>query len=314
MTAYIPRGVIPANLLPFTPDWKIDAPAYRQHLRDLAAVEGITAITTNGHAAEVHALSAEEQREVLDITLDELGDALPVISGIYADDSLQGARLARLAQSAGARCLLVFPPQPFIMGAQLRPEMVLKHFVTIASATDLPLIAFNYPLASGQGYATDTLVRLAETVPAVVAMKDWCNDGLQHTTNINALHSLGRPFSVLSTHSAWLLSSLVLGCDGLLSGMGSVVADLQVALWQAVQRYDLAEGQRLHELLRPLVQVFYAAPAVDMHNRMKEALVLLDRQPRAIVRPPLIPITPAEREGLRHALVEAQLLTLSAAD
>ena len=80
MTAYIPRGVIPANLLPFTPDWKIDAPAYRQHLRDLAAVEGIMAITTNGHAAEVHALSADEQREVLDITLDELGDKLPIIS------------------------------------------------------------------------------------------------------------------------------------------------------------------------------------------------------------------------------------------
>jgi len=53
MTTYIPHGVIPANLLPFTPDMSIDAPAYRRHLRDLAAVDGITAITTNGHAAEV---------------------------------------------------------------------------------------------------------------------------------------------------------------------------------------------------------------------------------------------------------------------
>ena len=293
---------------------KIDAAAYRRHLRHLAAVDGITAITTNGHAAEVHALSEDEQREVLETTLDELGDGLPVISGIYADDSLRGARLARLAQSAGARCLLIFPPQPFIMGAQLRPEMVLTHFAAIASATDLPLIAFNYPLASGQGYTTDTLVRLAEAVPSVVAMKDWCNDVPQHANNINALHSLGRPFSVLSTHSAWLLSSLVLGCDGLLSGMGSVAADLQVALWQAVQSGDLAESQRLHELLRPLVQAFYAAPAVDMHNRMKEALVLLGRQQRAVVRPPLVAITPAERERLRQALAEAQLLALSAAD
>ena len=314
MSGYIPRGVIPANLLPFTPDMKIDAAAYRRHLRDLAAVEGITAITTNGHAAEVHALSADEQREVLEITLDELGDSLPIVSGIYADDSLQGARLARLAQNAGAGCLLIFPPQPFIMGAQLRPEMVVAHFATIASATDLPLIAFNYPLAGGQGYTTDTLVRLAEAVPSLVAMKDWCNDVPQHVNNINALHNLGRPFSVLSTHSAWLFSSLVLGCDGLLSGMGSVVADLQVALWQAVQRCDLAEGQRLHEVLRPLVQVFYAPPAVDMHNRMKEALVLLGRQQRAVVRPPLLAITPAEREKLRQALAESQLLTLSAAD
>jgi 4-hydroxy-tetrahydrodipicolinate synthase len=302
MTAYIPRGVIPANLLPFTPDMAIDAPAYRQHLRDLAAVEGISAITTNGHAAEIHALTPDEQRQVLDLTLDELGDRLPIISGIYADDSLQGARLARQAQAAGARALLIFPPQPFILGAQRRPDMVLTHYATIAAATDLPLIAFNYPLASGQGYTTETLVRLAETVPTVVAMKDWCNDVVQHEGNIRALHALGRPFAVLSTHSAWLMSSLILGCDGLLSGMGSVVADLQVALWEAVHHQDLATAQRLNDLLWPLTQAFYAPPAVDMHNRMKEALVLLGRQQRAVVRPPLVTITAAERARLRQAL------------
>ena len=35
---------------------------------------------------------------------------------------------------------------------------------------------------------------------------------------------------VLTTHSAWLLSSLVLGCHGLLSGSGSVIADLQAQM------------------------------------------------------------------------------------
>jgi 4-hydroxy-tetrahydrodipicolinate synthase len=313
-TTYIPRGVIPANLLPFTPDFAIDEAAYRQHLHDLVAIDGITAITTNGHAAEIHALTSAEQRHVLDITLDEVGDCLPIISGIYADDSLHGARLARQAQAAGARALLIFPPQPFILGAQRRPEMVVTHYAIIAEATDLPLIAFNYPLASGQGYTPETLVRLAETVPSVVAMKDWCNDVVQHEKNLRTMHSLGRPFAVLSTHSAWLLPSLILGCDGLLSGMGSVVAELQVALWEAVQQQELVAAQRLNDLLWPLTQAFYAPPAVDMHNRMKEALVLLGRQQHAVVRPPLVPITPEERARLRVALCQAQLLTLAAVD
>jgi 4-hydroxy-tetrahydrodipicolinate synthase len=39
-----------------------------------------------------------------------------------------------------------------------------------------------------------------------------------------------------------------------------------------------------------------------MHNRMKECLVLLGRMARAVVRPPLVRITDAERERLRAAL------------
>ena len=45
-------GVIPANLLPFTPDYAIAEAEYRRHLTWLADVPGTTAITVNGHAAE----------------------------------------------------------------------------------------------------------------------------------------------------------------------------------------------------------------------------------------------------------------------
>ena len=106
--------------------------------------------------------------------------------------------------------------------------------------------------------------------------------------HIRTLQALPRPVNVLTTHSAWLLSSLVLGCNGLLSGSGSVIADLQARLFRAVQANDLAAARRLNDRIYPLARVFYADPFVDMHNRMKEALVLLGRLPRAVVRPPLV--------------------------
>jgi dihydrodipicolinate synthase/N-acetylneuraminate lyase len=40
---------------------------------------------------------------------------------------------------------------------------------------------------------------------------------------------------------------------------------------------------------------------------MKEALVLLGRIPAAHVRPPLTPVSGAEREAIRQALAEAGL-------
>jgi 4-hydroxy-tetrahydrodipicolinate synthase len=114
--------------------------------------------------------------------------------------------------------------------------------------------------------------------------------------------------NVLSTHSAWLFSSLVLGCNGLLSGSGSVIADLQARLFRAVKGNDLTEARRLNDRIDPLARVFYANPAVDMHNRMKEALVLLGKLPRAVVRPPLVKISSEEIERIRLALVAAGLL------
>jgi 4-hydroxy-tetrahydrodipicolinate synthase len=304
---YRPSGVIPATLMAFRDDFSIDEPEARRHLADVAATPGLSAITVNGHASEVHACSFDEQRRILEFSLDEIGDRLPLINGIYADGSLEAARLARMADVAGASALLVFPPQSMSMGGQLRPEMAQVHFETIAAATDLPLIVFQYPMATGLGYPLETLLRLADTVPSIVAIKDWSNDAALHERQIRTLQTLARPVAVLTTHSAWLLASLTMGCAGLLSGAGSVIAALQAALFAAVQAKDLARAQALNERIYPLAQAFYASPFLDMHNRMKECLVMLGRLDRAVVRPPLCRLGAAERERLHAAIAAAGL-------
>jgi 4-hydroxy-tetrahydrodipicolinate synthase len=308
--SYVPHGVIPAVLLPFETDLSIDEASFRAHLRDVAAVEGLSAITINAHSTEVSSCSFDEQRRVLDIAQDGIGARMPLVNGIWADGSLEAARLARMADQGGASALLVFPPAPFALGKS--PQMVIAHFKRIADATDLPLIAFQYPLASS-GYARDTLLKLIDEVPTVRAIKDWIGNVPDHEWHIRTLQSLPRPVNVLTTHSAWLFSSLVLGCNGLLSGSGSVIADLQARLFRAVKADDLAQARVLNGRIAATARVFYADPFVDMHNRMKEALVLLGKLPRAVVRPPLVKLERAEVLRIREALVEAGLLDKTAA-
>jgi len=301
----LPHGVIPATLLALHDDYSIDEADTRAHLRDVARTPGLSAITVNGHASEVHACTFDEQARILDITLDEVGDRLPVISGVWADGSHQAARIARMAQSRGAAALLVFPSQVFSMAGQMRPEMAIAHFSTIAEATDLPIIVFAYAERSTLSYPLDTLVKMAEAVPTIRAIKDWSNDPMLAERQVRTLQSLPRPVNVLSTHSAWLMHALTMGCNGLLSGSGSIIPDLQVALFQAIQANDLKRARAINDRIYPLAQAFYAAPALDMHNRMKECLVMLGRMKRAVVRPPLVRITDAERARLRLALEQA---------
>jgi len=310
---FTPTGVIPAALLPFQDDLAIDEAGFRAHLRDLTSVEGITAITINAHATEVASCSFAEQERVLAVAAETVG-AVPLVHGVYAEGSLEAARIAAMAQRGGASALLVFPPGPFTLGQS--PAMAAAHLRRIADASDLPLILFQYPLAGRQGYPLDTLLRLIEEIPTLCAIKDWCNDPRLHERQIRALQG-GAPqggarrISVLSTHSSWLLASLVLGCDGLLSGSGSVIAGLHVALFRAVQAGDLRGAQALADRIWPVSEAFYAEPFVDMHNRMKQALVLLGRMERAVVRPPLVKIEPAEIAGIRAALIAAGLMDAS---
>lgn len=302
---YVPEGVIPATLLAFDEDFRIDEAETRRHLSFVADTDGVGAITVNGHSSEIHACTFEEQARILDVTMDEIGDRVPVINGVYADGSIEAARIARMAEAGGASALLCFPPHSLGMGGvRHRPEMAMAHFRTIAHATDLPLIVFQY--SDELAYSLDALVALAEQVPQIKAIKDWSPPQV-HERHIRTLQGLSRPINVLSTNSAWLMSSLVMGANGLLSGAGSVIADMQVALFRAVQAGDMDRAQAINDRMWHMTDAFYANPFADMHNRMKEALVLLGRQDRAVVRPPLMKITDAEIARIGQAIDAAGL-------
>jgi 4-hydroxy-tetrahydrodipicolinate synthase len=118
---------------------------------------------------------------------------------------------------------------------------------------------------------------------------------------------LDKNISVLSSFSKSLLASLCIGADGILSGHGSVIADLHVEMFDALTRGDLEGARRVADRIYPVVQVTYAEPFLDGHNRMKETLVILGRLDEAHVRPPLQRISEAEREEIRRVVTEAEL-------
>lgn len=296
-------GVIPACLLPLHDDLSIDEKSYRKHIREVGSTRGVAALTVNGHASEVSSCTFDEQEKLLDLALAEVGDRVPLVNGIYAESGMEAVRLARMADAKGASALLVFPPNVFMLGS--RPEMVVDHYRRIADATDLPLIIFQFPVSLPVTYSHDVLLRLIQEIPSIKAMKDACGDPARHEMTVRTLQSDSRPFHVLTTHSAWLLSSLVVGCNGLLSGAGSTIADLQVELFEAVRGNDLAKAKAVAARIYHTTHAFYGPPAVDMHNRMKEAQVILGRLPSAAVRPPLQKLGAAEIDRIRQHLKAA---------
>ena len=86
------------------------------------------------------------------------------------------------------------------------------------------------------------------------------------------------------------------------------MADFQVALFKAVQNKDLTLAQAINDKIFPLAQAFYSPPFLDMHNRMKEALVLLGKLEKAVVRPPLMKLSSEEIQNIKSALIKSKML------
>lgn len=105
----------------------------------------IPATSVNGRASEAHACTFAKQERILDISLDEVGDKLPLVCGsLPMEVRTQHVSPKWRNNAVPRRCLSC--SQCFGMGAQLRPEMPIAHFKRIADASDLPLICFQYSL------------------------------------------------------------------------------------------------------------------------------------------------------------------------
>lgn len=303
------QGAVPANILPFDADAKIDEPAYRRHLEWLISTPGVGGLTCNGHAAEISSLDRSERRRAAAIAVETVAGRLPVVCGIYSEDAEDAVAKARDAEADGVDALLIMPPNSLTCEDSL--NAVVDDFRRIASATGLPLVAFEYPEFTGLHYSPQVLARLLE-IDSVVAVKEWSLDIRSYELNLEVVRSANHPVAMLTSFSTHLLPTLAVGADGILSGHGSVVVGLQAELLGAVSRGDLRAARDLYARLQKLTAVVYRDPMPNMYARMKEQLVMLGHELTPVVRPPLRPVDEDERQVLRQALVDAALLEAAA--
>lgn len=292
------KSIVPAALTPFTPDLQLDRAAFRRHLATLAAVPGVTAIMVNGAAGEDAALSRDERRTLVAEAVAAVGDRTPVIAAVRETKAIPDlGTLAKDAAAEGAHALLIMPPPN---KDDLAWEGASARCQRVFNAANLPVAIYHV------AYATETLVRLAGFAP-VFAIKEGGGDPAAFARNLHAVRAARSDVAMWSTNSRWLLADLAVGADGILSGMGSITADLHAALAEAVWRSDLDAARRVNVRLLPLVGVFYRS-GQNPHTRMKYALTRIGRLPYDVVRPPLQPLNATERATIDRVLRESGLL------
>ncbi|MBK4217894.1 dihydrodipicolinate synthase family protein [Paracoccus caeni] len=301
------HGLTVATVLPFHADLSIDWEGYDAVL-DYCAIPGsIAAVLVNGHAGEGGALSDDERREVIRRTRARIR-AKPLLAGVIAHSTTDAIAQAKLAEAEGADCAVIFPPIPLGGGASLTARAPGAYIRAIAEAISIPVSLFQYPVTSGLGYGTEVLAELA-TIPQVIAVKEGSDTILAYDENCRALAKAAPDVAVLASNYNWFLPQLAIGCQGILSGLISLVPGLFADLWAAHRAGDLAALRRANDRLYPVVRaIYHEAPVMDMHTRMKTGLkamgIIAHDHPRA----PLMPILPEVEARILAGLEQIGLL------
>lgn len=300
-------GVIAAPFLPMHQDGAIDWSTLERYM-DWIAAQAPGGIAMNMDASEVIALTEEEQFEIVRVSRSAIAGRCPFLSGLVAGSTRAAAAKAERLARAGVDGFAIFPPLPTFSGAPVPEEMIVRYHRALAASAGLPIICFQFPKGWGPDYTPDILRAIAD-IPELVAIKEASFDVAQTLQTIEGARGLDRPIGVLTGSDTFIFEAMVMGCTGALIGFAGTATGELVAMNDAVQRGDLAEGKAIWEKLGPLARLCWRPPIRDFRPRMKEVLKLQGLFPSAACREPQLGVSEAERVAIaslcrKHGLVQ----------
>ena len=287
--------VVTAMVTPFRPDHSLDvdgAQTLARHLLD----HGTDSLVVAGSTGESPTLSHREKLDLFRAVIEAADGSGKVVCGTGTYNTAETIELSREAQALGADGLLVVTPY------YSKPPQrgLLEHFTQVASAVDLPVIAYNIPGRTGIRIEHDTLLSMAE-VPNIVAVKDSTGD-FQAISKL--ISEAPADFEVYSGDDWATFGYLCLGAVGVVSVAAHVVGDRIHHLTDLVLSGDIPAARKVHEELSPL---FNALFITTNPIPVKTALDILGL-PAGPPRLPLVPATGDERARIERALSDAGLL------
>ena len=284
------KGIVAAMVTPFNDDESLDEGGLYAVVRFLVE-RGVHGLFPAGSQGEFYALTADERRRVLEVTLEAAENCVFVMAHVGAVTTRQAIALARHAEAAGADVLSAVTPF-FVRPSQ---EELYRHYVALASAVGLPVLAYNNPGRTGVNLLPTTVARLARDVPNFVGIKDSSGDLTQFVEYIRLCPS---GFQAFMGRDSLIFAGLAHGAAGAVAATANVVPELAVSIYDAVAARDFARGHELQRLLLPLRQAFDLGsfPAV-----VKEAMKVIGL-PAGPTRQPVGPLSDEARARLREVL------------
>jgi len=241
------KGLFPPLATPYKEDESLDETALRDLVRFL--LPNVDGLIVNGTTGDFPLLSRTERRRTVEIVVDEVAGAKPVLAGTGAPSTREAIALTLDAQAAGANAVMVVAPY------YLRPSApgLLRHFTDIAArAPDLPILLYNFPQLVGQPIPVEVAQRLNAALPNIAGMKDTSGD---LTYMLHVLEVVDPSFQVLVGRGTVVVPGLAAGAVGAVLADANLIPERWQELLAAVRRGDWETARAKQVALQPLTRL-----------------------------------------------------------
>ncbi|MGO4956530.1 4-hydroxy-tetrahydrodipicolinate synthase [Luteococcus sp. Sow4_B9] len=285
--------VLTAMVTPFTADGQVDLPRARQLAARLVDEQGNDALVVNGTTGESPTTSDDEKRALVAAVVEEVGERAQVVAGVGTFETAHTIQLARQADEAGADGLLVVTPY------YSKPPQrgILRHFLDVADATELPILAYDIPHRAGVQIESATLVDMANH-PNIVGVKDAKGD-LAASSRVIAETTL----AYYSGDDAMTLPLLAVGGVGVVGTSTHFTGRRTRQMIDAFVAGRMDEALALHQALLPVYTGVFATQGV----MLVKAGLAHQGFPVGGLRAPLPEATEAEQAAFAALLDVADL-------
>ncbi|HEX2126147.1 MAG TPA: dihydrodipicolinate synthase family protein [Thermoleophilaceae bacterium] len=283
------EGVIPAAVTPFDESGSVDTTALIDTARWLID-QGVNGLVGTGTMGEAQSLTGGERRLVIETLVAAADGRVPVTAGVSSETPAASIDHAADAAAAGAGALMLLPP----FGYAGDDREIEAFYRTVARATEMPIMAYNNPKASGTDMRPELVARLAE-IDGVVAVKE-CSGDARRIAEIQG--ATGDDFEVLVGGDDWALEGFCAGATGWVAGVANVAPRECVDLYRLCLEGRLEEARAIYARILPLARLDMRPKLVQF---FKAAMDMVGRH-GGPCRPPRLELTEAERRDVEAAI------------
>jgi 4-hydroxy-tetrahydrodipicolinate synthase len=260
-------------------------------LLDSQIEAGISGIVPCGTTGESPTLSHEEHAQVVERTASRAKGRVQVIAGTGSNSTREAIAMSQHAERSGVDAVMVVVPY------YNRPTQdgLYRHFCEVARSVRIPVVVYNIPARTGIDLAPETLMRIAESAPNVVAVKEATGNVVRAQ---KIVYTMGSRLTVLSGDDALTLPMVAVGARGVISVTSNVLPAETAQATRLALDGKIEEGRRAHMSLLPVHEALFleASPAP-----VKAALALRGLT-SDVVRSPPVSCTERVRTAIAGAL------------
>ena len=203
------------------------------------AEAGVSSIVPCGTTGESPTLSESEHLQVIKTCIDVVRGDTSVIAGTGANSTSEALALTKSADEAGADAFLLVAPY-YNKPSQ---EGLFAHFRALAEVTEKPIVLYSIPSRCGIEISTDTVCRLRDKFPHVMALKEA---GGQSAKVSETISRIDRDFVVLSGDDGLTLPFMACGAQGVVSVASNLVPEVVLELVNHSLNGDYLKAREIH--------------------------------------------------------------------